>query len=258
MTKLRDKFWLWGQSPNAHTSHKVPTSRMTAMEGCTYLGIDRCCRVVMLNHPRPPFDQHSIAMEPLKEVVWSIIGAGGSECNDDGQGDIDEVLRQAEMFPNITGGVLDDFFFKWRMELFPPENIKKINEKLKTGCSRPLDLWCVVYDHQLDLPIQEYLEHCDIITFWTWKSENLAKMEENFKRLCDMTPDKKHMVGCYMYDYGNNQAMSLETMKMQCAKYEEWLKDGTADGIIICSNCCADVGLETVAWTKNWLKKIGG
>ena len=258
MTKLRDKFWLWGQSPNAHTSHKVPNSRMTAMEGCSYLGIDRCCRVVMQNHPRPPFDQYSIAMEPLKEVVWSIVGAGGSECNDDGQGDIDEVLRQADMFPNITGGVLDDFFFKWRMELFPPESIKKINEKLKNGCSRPLDLWCVVYDHQLDLPIQEYLEHCDVISFWTWKSENLAKMEENFKRLCDMTPGKRHMVGCYMYDYGNNQPMPLETMKKQCEKYEEWLKNESADGIIICSNCCADVGLETVPWTKNWLKKIGG
>jgi hypothetical protein len=43
---------------------------MTAMEGCTYFGIDRCCRVVMVNHPRPPFDQFSIAMEPLQEVVW--------------------------------------------------------------------------------------------------------------------------------------------------------------------------------------------
>lgn len=258
MTKLRDRLWLWGQSPDSHASHKVPTSRMTAVEGCFYFGIDRCCRVVMLNHPRPPFDQFSVAMEPLKEVVWSIVGAGGSECNNDGKGDIDEVLRQADMFPNITGGVLDDFFFEARMKIFPPENIKKISDKLKTGCSRPLDLWVVVYDHQLELPIKDYLQHCDVITFWTWKSENLANMEENFKKLCDMTPGKKHLVGCYMYDYGNNKPMTLEAMKKQCEKYEEWLTSGKADGLVLCSNCCADVGLDTVPWTRKWLKEIGG
>lgn len=229
---------------------------MTAMEGCCYFGIDRCCRVVMNNHPRPPFDQESIAMQPLSEVVWSIVGAGGSQCNDNGSGDIDEVLRQAEMFPNITGGVLDDFFFEKRMEIFPPETIKRISEKLKTGSSRPLDLWVVVYDHQLDLPIKEYLQYCDVITFWTWKSENLVKMTENFERLKAMTPGKRHFVGCYMYDYGNNRPMPLGTMKMQCRKYREWMLAGEVDGLVLCSNCCADVGLETVTWTRDWIKKI--
>ena len=107
MAKLREKFWLWGQSPDSHAVHKVPPSRMTAMEGCACFGIDRCCRVVMCSHPRPPFDQESIAMEPLKEVVWSIVGACGTVENNNGKGDIDEVLRQADLFSNVTGGVLD-------------------------------------------------------------------------------------------------------------------------------------------------------
>jgi hypothetical protein len=110
----------------------------------------------------------------------------------------------------------------------------------------------VVYDHQLELPIEPYLEHCDVITFWTWKAENLAKMQDNFRRLCDMT-----LGSCYIYDYGNNQPMPMEAMKKQCAQYEAWLLDGTADGMVLCSNCCADVGFETVVWTRDWLKRIG-
>jgi hypothetical protein len=210
----------------------------------------------MLDKPTPPFDQESMAMQPLNEVVWSVLGAFGS--NGENEGDLYEVLRQADMFPNITGGILDDFFAdKKRLKLFPPEKIQRMQKILHNGASRPLELWVVVYDFNLDMDLKPYLDCCDVITFWTWKSENLAKMEENFKRLCDMTPGKKHMVGCYMYDYGNNQPMPLEIMKKQCGKYEEWLKDGTADGLILCSNCCADVGLETVPWTKEWIKKIG-
>ncbi len=258
MTKLRDKFWLWGQSPNTHHSHLQTESRMTAAEGCMYFGIDRCCRVVMCSHPRPPFDQESIAMEPLKEVVWSIVGACGTVEHNDGKGDIDEVLRQANMFDNITGGVLDDFFVSQeRRAAFPPEALAKIRTQLKIGARRPLDLWMVVYATNLELPIQPYLDLCDVLTFWTWKSEDLVRAPENFESLIERTPGKRHLNGCYMYDYGNNRPMPLDLMKKQAALYEKWLLEGKSDGLVICSNCCADVGLETVKWTRDWLRDIG-
>lgn len=257
MTKLRDKFWIWGQTPNSHKGHNLPDSRMSAVEGAFYFGINRCCRVVMCSHPRPPFDQESIAMEPLKEVVWSIVGAAGTVENNNGKGDIDEVIRQAELFDNITGGVLDDFFVeKERIKSFPPEKLAAIRDRLHGFQKRPLDLWMVVYAKNLDLPIKEYLDICDVITFWTWKSEELDKMEENFDRLIEMTPGKRHFNGCYMYDYGNNRPMELSVMKKQAKKYEEWMLNGKSDGLILCSNCCADVGLDTVPWTRKWLKSI--
>lgn len=230
---------------------------MTAMEGCSYFGIDRCCRVVMCSHPRPPFDQESIAMDSLNEVVWSIVGACGTVENNDGKGDIDEVLRQADMFGNITGGVLDDFFVSQeRRDAFSPDALAKIREKLKTNAKRPLDLWIVVYATNLELPIREYLDLCDVITFWTWKSEQLADMQKNFERLIEMTPGKRHLNGCYMYDYGNNRPMPMDIMKKQADQYEKWMLDGTSDGLVLCSNCCADVGLEAVPWTRDWLKEL--
>jgi len=232
---------------------------MTAMEGCSYFGIERCCRVVMCSHPKPPFDQESVAMEPLKEVVWSIVGACGTVEHNDGKGDLDEVLRQSDMFGNVTGGVLDDFFVsKERREAFSPAALAKIRDRLKTGSSRPLDLWIVVYATNLELPIQQYLDLCDVITFWTWKSEQLADMRENFERLVEMTPGKRHLNGCYMYDYGNNRPMPMDIMEKQAEQYQKWMLDGTSDGLVLCSNCCADVGLETVPWTRRWLKDLSG
>ena len=46
-------------------------------------------------------------------------------------------------------------------------------------------------------------------------------------------------------------------MKKQAKQYEEWMLSGKSDGLVLCSNCCADVGLETVPWTKQWLREIG-
>ena len=50
-------------------------------------------------------------MKNVSRVVWSAIGDSGSKRNDH-QTDVEEVLRQASLFPNITGAVLDDFFIR--------------------------------------------------------------------------------------------------------------------------------------------------
>jgi len=96
MATVRDRFWIWGQEANSHSMYALGgPSKMTAVEGAYYLGMRNCCRVVMADKPRPPFDQDSMAMDSLDRVVWSVVGSGGSTSNDDGWGDVDEVARQA-------------------------------------------------------------------------------------------------------------------------------------------------------------------
>ena len=198
-------------------------------------------------------------MLPLKEVVWSIVGAGGMANHNDGKGDLDEVIRQAKMFPNVTGGVLDDFFVsEERRAAFNPAVIDGMRGRMRGETGRDLNLWVVVYENNLELPIHEHLNACDVISFWTWRNqEHLKDAEENFERLYEMTPGKCHMNGMYLYDYGNKSPLPLSLMKEQCALYEKMLLDGRSDGLILCSNCCADVGLETVPWTRDWLRELG-
>jgi len=231
---------------------------MTPVEGCDFFGIDRCCRVAMRGNPEPPFDDESRSMAHLKEVIWSIVGAGGMANHNDGKGDLDEVIRQAKLFPNITGGVLDDFFVsEERRAAFTPEVLKKLTDVIHHAAERWLDLWVVVYENNLDLPIKEQLNCCDVITFWTWRgAEHLKDAEKNFERLLEMTPGKRHLNGLYLYDYGMRQEMPLELMKQQCKLYEKLFADNRSEGIVLCSNCCADVGLATVPYVRDWIREM--
>ncbi len=257
MKCLKDNLWLWGQSPGSHHKeghYKLPgVNRMTPAEGCDFFGIPNCCRVVMASSPRPPFDGESRQMAHLNQVVWSIIGSGGSVCNNTEQGDLDEVIRQARMFPNVTGAVLDDFLNPVRMELFPPEKVTELRNRLNAETGRDLDLWVVWYEHQLDAPVKPFLDVCDVITFWTWYGYNLSKLEENLDRMLAMTPGKRHLAGCYMWDYGQACPLNAELMEHQLNVYLKYFMAGKLEGIVFCSNCIADIGIPEVEQTRRWI-----
>lgn len=266
--KLKDRFWLWGQTVGSHHKsgdgyYKLPgVNQMDSAEGCDFFGIDKCCRVTMSEGPFPPFDKEAEKIKHLKEVVWSAVGSGSVVQHSDDKSDLDEVLRMAEIYPNVTGAVLDDFFSSvefanTKVARHSVASIKNMRDRLHNFKARPLDLWMVWYTYQLDYKVQEYLDLCDVITMWTWEGADLAGLEENMHKVLNKTPGKRHLAGCYMWNYGEQKPLTLKQMEYQCGKYYEWLKKGDIDGVILCSNCIADLGLETVAWTRKWLKEIG-
>jgi hypothetical protein len=263
MARLKDKLWLWGQDAGSHhaagnNQWNIPgENKMNPADGAEFFGIKNCCRVVMSGSPEPPFDEESRELQAMDQVVWSILGDCDSRRNDAGGEDLAEVLRQAGMYPNITGAVLDDFFGSTGEGRISIERLKEIKYELKHSVSRPLDLWLVYYEVHLGRPHQEYLDLCDVITFWTWNGRNLYELDANFEKVMKMTPGKKRLAGCYMWNYGEQKPMTIEQMDYQCSKYYQWLKQGCIDGIILCSNCIADVGLDTVEWTKDWIECVG-
>ena len=208
------------KSPDAHweenNTYNLPGhSRMSAVEGCYYFGIDNICRVKMMNHPQPPYDQESEAMRPCKRVVWSLLGAGGEPVTD--WGDLDEVVRQARMYPNIVGGVFDDFFLPARIEAFTPEKLREVKQRMCTGAGRELDMWVVCYEDKLDnvKNIGAYLNEFDVITFWTWCGSQLYSAERNFDRIRELAPGKRIMAGCYMWNYGEGKPLTESDMRFR-------------------------------------------
>ncbi len=262
MATLRDKLWLWGQSPDSHfetnNTYNLPEpchSRMTAVEGAMYFDIPNMCRVRMMGHPMPPYDQESIAMDGMREVVWSLLGAGGEPVTE--WGDTDEVIRQAKMFPNITGGVFDDFFLEKRISFYTPDKLRAVKKRMSEGAGRNLDMWVVCYEDKLvNIPnIADYLDAFDVITFWTWKGSQLDRAAANIDRIHELAPGKRVLAGCYMWNYGEHCPLTIEQMKLQTDTYLEYLKAGKIDGIIVCSNCIADLPIEAVAWMRNWIRE---
>lgn len=270
MAKIKDNLWLWGQNVGVHHAcgngwYNLPgTNKMDSAEGGKYLGIPNCCRVAMGDGPFPPFDAEAEKLKNFKQVVWSAVGAGGLKQHSDDKSDLEEVLRQAKIHSNVTGAVLDDFFASvegfqtsGKIARHSIESITSMRDKLHNFKGRKLDLWMVWYSYQLDFKVLDYIELCDVVTLWTWKGSDLAILDENIKKFVSKTPGKRRLAGCYMWNYGEQKPLTIAEMEHQCAKYYEAIKKGELEGIVFCSNCIADIGLDTVEWTRKWIKEVG-
>ncbi len=261
--KLIDNIYLWGQDAGTHhilthsgkpniNPYKLPgENKMGPVEGAEFLGLKNVCRVVSDGLPVPPFFGEAEKLTHFDNVVWSIIGCGAS-----GDGNtVDAVIDIAKIHPNITGVIMDDFMKESRMEMYPPETLAGFKKKIADEVGREIPLWCVIYAAQLTESRTPYLNECDVVTFWTWKAEELKNLEENLKLLKSLTTTKKIMLGIYLHDYGGRKLMDVEDMKMQLAFAKEKYLSGEIQGCIICSNCSADVGLATVPVYKAWLEE---
>jgi len=115
----------------------------------------------------------------------------------------------------------------------------------------------VLYTHQLGLPVAPYLAQCDVVTLWTWRSEDLAGLAANMERLEKTAPSIRKVLGCYMWDYGDKKPMPLDRMRSQCETGIRWLREGRIEGMIFLASCICDLGLEAVEWAREWIRSVG-
>lgn len=257
MTPARECFWLWGHSVGSHNEgwglHGA--SRISPVEAACYMRIPNLIMVRYHEDRMPPDAQYLVPFRGLSRVVWSVVGASGTYRDDD----VERALEVSRLLPNMNGVMMDDFFRQGR-EGTGVLSVAQL-QGLRAGlarASRPLDIWVVLYDHQLDLPVGAHLAFCEKVTFWTWEAENLAELETNFDRFERLVPDgRRRILGCYMWDYGRKRPMPLELMEKQCDLGLRWLKDGRIDGMIFLASCICDLDIETVEWTRRWVEQAG-
>jgi hypothetical protein len=264
MKTVRDALWIWGHEAGSHTTGRAREqwglpgdSRITPVDAARYLGVPNCAMVAYGNRPAPPFTAEAAQMSPLQRVVWSIVGDASTTRNDE-QTDLDAVLALAEQFPNITGAIMDDFFGRGPdgLSRHSTEALKTCHRRLHEA-PRELDLWVVLYHRQLDLPIADHLDFCDVVTFWNMAAKEMPLLEDNFARLVALTPNKRRVLGCYLWDYAAKEPMPLDAMRHQCDLGLQWLREGQIEGIIFLGSCICDLGLEAVEWTRDWIAEVG-
>jgi len=256
MEYVRDKFWIWGHESGSHDKGwDIPQpSRMTPAECAFYLDVPNIIMIRYDDKPSMPFDQYTIAFRPLKQVVWSITGAGGVTSD----GERKHVFDLARKFPNITGVFMDDFFTGAGEGVLSVDELQAIRKELIVD-GRKLDLMVTTYTHNLDAPsVGKYLELCDKASIWTWKASDLVDMEMNFAKFEKVAPKCGKLLGCYMWDYGTHLPMPVDLMKMQCETGLQWLRDGRIEGMIFLASCICDLELEAVEWTRQWISEVGG
>jgi hypothetical protein len=258
---VRDRFWIWGHDAGVYNGDwgLDANSRMTPVEGAYYMGVPNMIFVQYQGKPAMPFEQYAIPMRPLKNIYWSIVGAAG-ETQVSSQSEKQAVLNLAAQMPNIKGVFMDDFFTgkKGKAGALSVEQLKKLREELNNVGGRRLDLAVTLYTKHLDPNIiLSHIDLCDVLTLWTWRSDELTDLESNFAKLKQMAPKKRILLGCYMWDFGRKKAIPIETMQRQCELGLKWLKEGQIEGMIFLATPLCDLNLETVEWTRNWIAKVG-
>ena len=260
---LRDRFWIFTCAANSDYPHIGRRSVMTPVEGAFYLDIPN---IFMVQSGKEngeqaygkfdsPLAQYMVALRPLKRVVWSVVGSAGFYSPKETQ----EIMKIAKTASNFSGIMFDDFFTgkkegqraKLSIEEFTDihKQLKQINKNHK--------VFATVYNNQLDLPLGDYFKMIDVVTFWTMNFDDLENMESNMKKLKSVAPHAKIMIGCYFIDYGKNKGVPIPLMKKQCETGLRWVQEGKIDGMIFLANTTMDIGLESVEWTREWIKEVG-
>ncbi len=101
------------------------------------------------------------------------------------------------------------------------------------------------------------MKHYDKILFEKWKSEDLVNLKSNFERLEKIASGHSELLGCYLWDFGNEAPMPLDRMKRQMEYGYQLLKAGRIEGLIFLEHGVCDINLETVKWTKEWFPQVG-
>jgi hypothetical protein len=134
--------------------------------------------------------------------------------------------------------------------------LQKIRERLVVN-GRRLDLGVTLYTYQLDPAIRSHLDYCDVVSLWTWEAKDLRLLQENFAKYKALAPNKRTLLGCYMWDFGTGKPMPIVAMKKQCEFGLARLRDGQIEGMIFLASNICDLDLETVDWTRRWIAEVG-
>ena len=254
MTKLAEKLWNWGHLEGSHNDCTNLNCKITPEEFAEEYGIKNAFMVSYGGNIQPPFHDLANRFSGLREIKWSVLGDSSTPLPDAELGNTEDIIDALTPDTNITGGVVDDFFSPKRMERFTPDVLKKIKAKLN---EKGLDFWCVLYEMQLDLDLEKYMDCFDGVTFWLWDSDQIQNMDEQLEKVFALTKDKPVMLGIYLWDYKKRREMDPKLFETQLAHYFNLLKDGKIDGVIFCSSTIGDADLETNRILKKYVREQG-
>lgn len=189
------------------------------------------------------------------------------------------VLDLARKYSNIHGIFLDDFVrpdkpVNGRMVGRPSlqrEDLSRAREQMK-AIDRPMEVWVTLYTHEVNParvvkspsfkdcnpPLGSFLDQFDVLTLWTWNSEEISELESNLVALEKIASKKSRIaLGLYIWDFHNRKPVPVDLMKQQCDLGLKWLKEGRISDMIFLANTVLDVGMPSAEFAREWVKAHG-
>jgi hypothetical protein len=284
---VRDRLWLFTvaagpDNGNLEAGGIRGGSRMTPAEGAFFLDIPNLLLIRSANLPALPcdekgrtktsYEQYAISFRPLDRVIWSVVGSGGVG----GMDQLEYVVPLAKKYSNIRGIYLDDFIVDQKKQAdgrsvgrpaLSPDALQAARQQLKS-IGRPMDIWVTLYCHELvanhpnyvgsDPPLASYLDRFDVLTLWTWNSEELRDLDKSLAALEAIAPKHRRIaLGMYVWDYSHTRPMPLELMRHQCELGLRWLKEKRIQELIFLGNGSLDIGAPSAEFSRDWVAKVG-
>lgn len=282
---VRDHLWIftvpagcdndWYENGNVRGG-----SRMTPAEGAFYLNIPNLILVRNQEQPTLPhserwrakttFEQYATSFRPLDRVLWSVVGSGGRG----GLAELGPVLQLAAKYPNISGIYLDDFIVDTKPRngkqigrpALEPAQLQSARERMK-ALKRPMEVWVTLYSHELlaehrhfrgcDPPLAEFLHLFDVLTLWTWWSDELKTLQQSLAALEAIAPKSaKIALGMYVWDFDGKKPVPLDLMKHQCDLALKWIHQKRIHEIIVLGNTGLDLGLPSAEFVRDWIARV--
>lgn len=265
--KLADAGWCWdGQGLNGQWRFSI----FGAGEGTRWFGLRRCC---FMFHPNTAMAMEKLRDLGIEEVVCDISKweyqkvehpdykglSAPMRMHHDGR--IERKCREAEIVgelslkhPIVTGAFDDDLYGKIKTEHLKPDDyaavhraVKRINPKLKH--------WGVVYAHELKKENWAgFTDFLDVISFWVWKSQDLANLDRHVEQCRELFPGKPINLGCYLRDFTLLDAVPMDRLKLQWERVLKLVAAGTIQGYSIISGKLIDMHPEQATWVRDFIK----
>ncbi len=262
---LRDRLWMWGHDSGVYDGtdgvYNIPLSPPISMaDGIKYMGIPNVC---VIRHGIPKSDDYLKQFDDVNRIAWTL--SMGS--NESYQTLKDYVFGLRDTMPNLTGYFLDDFFrFSGRSlpdnttapapAALSMDEIKQLYDET-LAYKRHLDLAIVLYTHQLHPSIQPYMQYVDVVSLWIWTGADIQKIEENFKKYRSLAPDKRTLLGIYMWDFGGKKELDQDFMIKQLDYAYRLYQEGEIEGMIFHCTPLVNKNLQAVEYAKGWIAKHG-
>ena len=84
-----------------------------------------------------------------------------------------------------------------------------------------------------------------------------GKKCKNMQKFIEKTPDKRRMLGVYLYDFGRSAPADPDLVERELFRARELLRDGTIEGFILHTNAVADLGYAAYDRAVRWMAEHG-
>ena len=264
---VRDKLWIFGARAHQddiylynspETTQNLPNSRITPAEAALMLDVPNVLMINCDGVPAPfSIDAYGY-MESfcrMKNVLWNSTGSSGFRVGNEEA----FICELAERYPNVIGTYLDDLFLRFSKEPDSAAKCEALLKDVREGLNlapRRMNIYVTWYTHDLDVLDEKLMRYIDGLTLWTWKSEELPLLEERVKKISEAFPQKKKLLGIYLYDFNSRKAVPNELMEHQCKVALRLLKEKKIDGMVFEANTVMGVGLPSELWLRKWLEEV--